>query len=355
MSNKNTKQQIFQVVDRLGKASVSDVVNALPERRSRQWVSTLLGEMHENGELARARSGKFVFYVLPNRLDLLGKKVSKNFINKNINEDVVFDGLSREVNFIQALPENVNSILRYGFTEMVNNVRDHSKSDQLKVSIEETDENISFEVCDDGIGVFRNIMQKKHLNSEMESIQDILKGKTTTMPHSHSGEGIFFTSKIADIFVLDSFEYRLRVDNTISDVFVERIDPFKGTRVSFQLNKHTRKHLSDVFFEYEAEPGSYAFDKTKVQVKLFKAGTVYISRSQAKRLLANLSNFSLIILDFEGIETVGQAFADEVFRVFQASHPHIKIEAINMSETVEFMINRVEKPQPALFSEEKDK
>lgn len=351
MISPDTKEQILRTIKHLGKASVTDVVKNLPERRSRQWVSTLLTKMHARGELARAKSGSFVFYVLPNRLDLLGKKVSEKMANNNINEDFVFENLSNSAPFIKALAENVNSILRYGFTEMVNNVRDHSLSDNLQVSIEETDKNIAFEVFDDGIGVFRNVMQKKHLNSEIEAIQELLKGKTTTHPYSHSGEGIFFTSKIADLFILESFEYRLRVDNTIPDVFIEKIDSIKGTKVHFELNKNTKKHLSDIFFEYEAEPGSFAFDKTKVLVKLFQAGTVYISRSQAKRLLSNLEKFSYIVLDFQGIETIGQAFADEVFRVFQSNHPNIKIEAINMSETVNFMISRVDKPQPKLFTD----
>ena len=54
---------------------------------------------------------------------------------------------------------------------------------------------LSFIVNDSGIGIFRNIMQKRNLKSELEAIQDLMKGKTTTMPESHSGEGIFFTSK----------------------------------------------------------------------------------------------------------------------------------------------------------------
>lgn len=349
MISSDTKNQILSTIKRLGKASIKDIVKNLPERRSRQWVSTLLSEMYLRGDLARAKSGSFVYYVLPNRLDLLGKKVSAKVANININEDLIFENLSNSTSFIKALPENVNSILRYGFTEMVNNVRDHSHADTLKVSIEESDNNIIFDVADDGVGVFRNVMEKKKLNSEIESIQELLKGKTTTHPHSHSGEGIFFTSKIADLFILDSFGYRLRIDNSIPDTFIEKIESEKGTKVHFELNKNTKKHLNDIFFEYEAEPGSYAFDKTKVQVKLFQAGTVYISRSQAKRLMANLDKFSLIVLDFQGIETIGQAFADEVFRVFQSNHPQIRIDPINMSETVNFMISRVEKPQLKLL------
>ena len=346
MIHTDTKDQIIKTIKKIGKASVSDIVKNIPEPKSRQWISTLLSDLYKHGEIARAKSGRYIFYVLPSRSDLLEKQVSEKLVNQNINEDVVFDNLSNTTPFIKALPENVNSILQYGFTEMVNNVRDHSLSKNLFVSIKESDKNIAFEVLDNGIGVFKNVMDKKHLGSEIEAIQELLKGKTTTRPHSHSGEGIFFTSKIADIFILESFGYRLRVDNTIPDVFVEKIDIIKGTRVLFELNKNTKKHLSEVFLEYQAEPGSFAFDKTKVQIKLFIAGTVYISRSQAKRLLTNLDKFALIILDFQGIKTVGQAFADEVFRVFQSNHPNIKIEAINASETVSFMINRVNKPHP---------
>lgn len=341
----DTKNQIIQTISRLGKASVTDVVKNLPVKRSRQWVSPLLHKLEEEKQLISSRSGKFIFYVLSDRLDLIGKRVTKRIINKNLDEDIVFDEVDGEIPFLKELKEDVHSILQYGFTEMLNNAIEHSQSKTIEILIEKTDSTIIFEVKDSGIGAFRNIMQKKGLASEIESIQELLKGKTTTLPHSHSGEGIFFTSKIADIFILDSFDYRMRVDNKINDVFVEKIDPIIGTKVRFELDINSNKHLNNVFFEYEAEPGSFSFDKTKVHVKLYKAGTVYISRSQARRLVTNLEKFKLVILDFEGINTVGQAFADEVFRVFVIKHPNIKIESMNMTNTVKFMINRVQKPQ----------
>ncbi|MBI2342618.1 MAG: STAS-like domain-containing protein, partial [Deltaproteobacteria bacterium] len=73
-------------------------------------------------------------------------------------------------------------------------------------------------------------------------------------------------------------------------------------------------------------------------VKLFDTGENYMSRSQAKRLLHSLENFKVLILDFSGVNTVGQAFADEIFRVFNKTHPDIKIEAINCNENIRFMI-----------------
>lgn len=249
--------------------------------------------------------------------------------------------MKKEAPFLNNLNEDLNSILYYSFTEMLNNAIEHSGSRRINVEISLSDKLLSFEVLDSGIGVFRSIMQKRDLKSELEAIQDLLKGKTTTLPHSHSGEGIFFTSKIADVFILDSYGYRLRVDNKIKDIFVEDIDKYTGTRVRFEVENDSKKHLNEVFAQYQSEPGAFSFDKTEVHVKLYKVGTVYISRSQARRILSNLEKFKVIILNFDGIRTVGQAFADEIFRVFTSKHPEIQIKPINMKDTVEFMIRRV--------------
>ncbi len=49
---------------------------------------------------------------------------------------------------------------------------------------------------------------------------------------------------------------------------------------------------------------------------------------------------NIIILDFKDVPIVGQAFADEIYRVFQHKHQNIKIKEENMSEAVRFMIER---------------
>ncbi|MEE8469856.1 MAG: STAS-like domain-containing protein, partial [Dehalococcoidia bacterium] len=65
------------------------------------------------------------------------------------------------------------------------------------------------------------------------------------------------------------------------------------------------------------------------------------SRSQAKRVLARFDRFKEIMLDFDQVEFIGQAFADEIFRVFKNAHPDIKIFPIGANEDVEKMIERV--------------
>jgi hypothetical protein len=46
------------------------------------------------------------------------------------------------------------------------------------------------------------------------------------------------------------------------------------------------------------------------------------------------------MLDFEHVPTVGQAFADEIFRVFKNKHPKIQIDIENTNEAVRFMAER---------------
>ncbi len=84
----------------------------------------------------------------------------------------------------------------------------------------------------------------------------------------------------------------------------------------------------------------YGFDKTEVRVKLYTLGGVHISRSQARRVLSGLEKFKVILFDFDKVPMVGQAFADEIFRVFHSKYPNTRLQEINMAEGVKFMVER---------------
>jgi len=65
-----------------------------------------------------------------------------------------------------------------------------------------------------------------------------------------------------------------------------------------------------------------------------------VSRSEARRILTNLEKFKTVILDFKNTDTIGQGFADEVFRVWQSAHKDVKIVIKNANKDIEFMIKR---------------
>ena len=243
------------------------------------------------------------------------------------------------------LPENVYSICNYGFGEMFNNAIDHSQGNEIVVFSEMEGAFLKLSIHDDGIGIFKKVRDALGLESERVSILELTKGKFTTDPDNHTGEGIFFTSRAVDLFTIVSSKLTYVKNNLEDDWFIETPDePFKGTGVSLKININSNRKLEDVFRQYstlDQEEGIRKFDKTHIRVELSKSGQDrYVSRSQAKRILADLDKFNHIILDFKHIKTVGQGFVDEIFRIFQNKYPKITIEYTNANEDVRFMIER---------------
>ena len=82
------------------------------------------------------------------------------------------------------------------------------------------------------------------------------------------------------------------------------------------------------------------FTKTRIPMKnIFDAAPV--SRSQANRVCNRLDSFNEVIIDFDGLDWMGQGFAHQMFVVYKNEHPDIKFVPINMNEAVEKMYNHV--------------
>ncbi|HZJ41122.1 MAG TPA: DUF4325 domain-containing protein [Candidatus Saccharimonadales bacterium] len=348
------KKQIMQIAKKKGVIKTREIVNVFGV--SRQYASRFLSELVLSGQLIKIGSTIKAAYAFPEyaktHLEILPVKIKKTFKNYNLEEHKVLDQIESQFPIILKQKENIRHIFIYSFSEMLNNAIEHSKTDNIEIEVSIKGKQLVFVINDFGIGVFRNIMKKKKLNSELEAIQDLLKGKTTTMPSSHSGQGIFFTSRAGEEFILESYDYRLIVNNKINDIFLQEIKGRgkrkKGTKVIFKLSTNSNKHLKEVFDEFSniGEESDFGFDKTEIKIKLFIKGGVQISRSQARRVLLGLNQFKIIVFDFDKVPLIGQAFADEVFRVFHNKHPKIKLQTANMNEAVSFMVNRVEGKNP---------
>ena len=205
--------------------------------------------------------------------------------------------------------------------------------------------NIFVIIKDNGIGIFKKIVRDHNLKNENEAIFELKKGKLTSDAENHSGEGIFFTSKVVDYFLISSFNktFSSGSDEYFYSIEQNRERTIKGTEVILVLNKNTERTTKEIFDEYTSD--DFVFNKTKITVHLAKdyLGHDFVSRSLAKRILMNVEKFKVIVLDFENIDNIGQGFADEVFRVFKNKNPDITIVPINMNEEIEFMINRAMK------------
>lgn len=339
------KDKILEIINEQGKVTSSEITSKMDV--SRQYVNMVISDLVAEKQVIKIGGTRNAFYVsvlfANEHPEIFPSVFKKTYRNQSLEEHHALLEIEEKFPKILNLPENVRSIFTFAFSEMFNNAIEHSGSKNISIEVAERNGKLSFIVLDSGIGVFRNIMKKKELRSEIEAIQDLLKGKTTTMPKSHSGEGIFFTSKSADLFILDSFGYQLTINTKIEDISIKNISIIKrGTKVIFEIETNSERHLDQVFKKYTnlTDQSDYGFDKTEIRVKLYTMGGVHISRSQARRILSGLEKFKVILFDFEKVPVVGQAFADEVYRIFQHQHPDIKIEEENMSEGVRFMIER---------------
>jgi anti-sigma regulatory factor (Ser/Thr protein kinase) len=259
-------------------------------------------------------------------------------LGRGLDESAVYEHIAISLTLSQ-LADSVESIVHYAFTEILNNAIDHSMSERCTVEVRLDATKISFTVRDSGIGVFYSIADKFDLQNEHDAMIELIKGKTTTQPRAHSGEGIFFVSRAADRFSLRSHRLQLEWDNKRADVFVSEPRFLKGTLASFEIDRNSRTRLENVFAEFAPEAYDFQFQKTRVLVKLLRRD--YVSRSEAKRLLHNLDKFSEIELDMRDVRNVGQGFADEVFRVFATAHPDIVIRFVNASDAVTAIIKHV--------------
>lgn len=251
---------------------------------------------------------------------------------------------------LKNLPPNILQICEYGFTEILNNAIDHSASKTAIICCDIDYLRVTLTIEDSGIGIFRKIQKAHGLADEREALFELSKGKLTSDPQNHMGEGIFFTSRMFDFFAISSWGlvYGRKHDSIealFSEAYVSK--KFEGTRVVMEIALHSPRLKTDVFAAYQT-PGKIGFRKTHIPVKMGKLEEdQLVSRSQAKRILSRFEKFSELMLDFEGVDFIGQAFADEVFRVFRNNHPEINVSWVNASEPVQAMIDYVKHNAPA--------
>ncbi|MFH1292314.1 MAG: DUF4325 domain-containing protein [bacterium] len=331
------KNKVLNFINKKKRVGIKSLVDKFGF--SRAYLNRVLNSLIKDKKIIRIGQTNQVRYLPFEEEILLQNKLfyKKKLKNKELYEDLVFREVVRETNIFICLEKNVFNILEYAFLEMLNNAIDHSESEFVEVSLIRETKHIEFTVVDKGVGIFSNIMRKKALNDQYEAIQDLLKGKQTTAPEFHSGEGIFFTSKLADFFSIRSGDKELVFENQIKDIFVSSKHRLTGTKICFKIVADSQREMVSIFDKFTTD---YEFDATEIKVKMYQIDNNFVSRSQARRLLVGLEGFTRIVLDFHQVVNVGQSFADEIFRVYQKHHPDKQIQYINADSNAEFMIKR---------------
>lgn len=297
----------------------------------RRWVQA--GLLEEEGNTRPKRFRLSVF-----------ERFEQCFPLDGFDEHVVWSTTLRPV-VAQYASDAAMKIWDYGATEMLNNAKDHSQGTCVRVRIGITGAYATLIISDDGEGIFKRIARLCELPDERLSILELAKGKLTTDRTRHSGEGIFFTSRAVDQYQIQSGDLIFDHTDHHDDTFIDAQDHNPGTTVVLRLCHTTERTMRSVFDEYTTEDddeGLSRFNRTVIPVRLARLGTEsVVSRSQAQRLLARIDQFQAVILDFDQVDSIGQGFADEIFRVFKQQHPEVDIKVWNASDDVQYMIRRV--------------
>lgn len=331
LDDSNSKNS--EILDLLRHGPSSSTLVARRLGVSRQAAHARLSKLVEAGQVVREGAARATRYRLPG-----AARWERRFGLDGLAEDRVFQRLAREVEAIGQLGGDASELVAYVVTELVNNAIDHSSGTHVRVSVVERGSLLELEMEDDGVGVFAHVREGLGLESELAAIQELSKGKTTTAPEQHTGEGLFFTSKAVDLFRLESGGLAWIVDGRRGDMAVEAVEPSRqGTLAAVEIDLAKVRPLAALFEEYTHD---YEFTKTRTVIRLFSIGVRFVSRSEAKRLLHGLERFREVVLDFSGVEGVGQGFADEVFRVWAAAHPDVSLLPVNTNEAVGFMLER---------------
>ncbi len=334
MINKKTKIKEF-IYKELPEHS-GDIVALIAKNFgiSRQGAHLYISQEVKDGKIIKIGNTNSTRYFLVG-----GNKIEFSLTTKQrLEEDRVWSKYVKPM--ILKYPENIQRIIAYGFTEIYNNAIDHSGGSVIYTKIEVIGEKIEITIMDNGVGIFKKIKDALKLDSIRESILHLSKGKFTTDPANHSGEGIFFTSRVFDRFSILSSDMYYSFENEDWFLSGEKNENFgQGTFIKMIISVNSTKTTKEVMDKYTDQ--EIGFGKTIVAVALSSdPNDPHVSRSQAKRLIMGLDKFKTIILDFKNVASVGQAFVDEVFRVFKNENPNINIKYVNANEEVDSMIKR---------------
>lgn len=241
------------------------------------------------------------------------------------------------------LPPEVARMAQHAFSELLNNAIDHSGGTQVTVSLRQTALHLQLLVSDDGCGLFTRIEQAHDIGDSTLAMLELSKGKLTSQPSFHTGRGLFFTSRLADVFDLHAnataFQYR---GWGRAGWVKSRPLPRQGTSIYMAIGLDTPRTLDSVLRAHSLDGDSYGFERTVVPLQLLLIpGTGLESRAQARRVAARLNRFRRAELDFSGVGDIGHGFADELFRVAAHGQPGVDLVPVGANARVAAMIDAV--------------
>lgn len=268
------------------------------------------------------------------------RQVVQQYALQGLQEDVPW---ARDFAPYITVAPHVLQMTQHAFVELLNNAIDHSEGTSVTVSLRQTPSHIQLLVSDDGRGLFDKIEAAFDIADPTLAMFELSKGKLTSAAKRHTGRGLFFTSRLADVFDLHANQVAFQQrDWDGAGWRPGRALQRRGTSIYASIALDTERTLESVLNRWSLDGQGFGFERTVVPVRLMTSEHVGLeSRAQARRVASRLSAFKRAEIDFDGVARIGHGFADELFRVQMSEQPALDLLPINMTPAVAAMVRSV--------------
>ena len=220
---------------------------------TRSYLNRFLQELIEEGQIVKIGKARKTIYILADAEKLESFRESRMNYSLCLKNDFqipstslnTLESIKKETGIFSGLSVNVVEIIDSSFTELLNNAIVHSGAESINIKMKREQDFISTEITDNGIGIFKKIMEHFSLKNELEAIQQILRGKLTTFPESHAGQGLYNVSKSCDSFVIHSGRKKFMLNNIVNEMSIKDAREIKGTRIKFSINENRNVEKPD--------------------------------------------------------------------------------------------------------------
>ena len=235
--------------------------------------------------------------------------------------------------------KNVYYICLNGFIEVLKNAVSFSDASSITIRFSQCSNIISIWISDNGVGIYEKIKRSYFYPDLRECAFQLSKGILSAHEDSCIGQSLYLVSWCFDIFEICANGVCYHKDLINDDWYIQsKKNSASGTSVRMSIDINSNRSLKDVCRDYRLKKNSgFAESHILVDLAVFNE-EAFLSRIQARRVLSKLDKFSEITLDFMNVKIVGNAFVDEIFRVFHEKYPDIQLEYINANSDIEFMV-----------------
>ena len=171
------------------------------------------------------------------------------------------------------------------------------------------------------------------------AVLELAKGNhITTDSDKHSGDELNAIIQLFDKVIIDSSGLSLEFINENQNWHLSQSVHKKGTKFHLIINPSSKRTCAQVFNRiFNQNQKNVRIPLNLLEVSKYK---IVNSRNYAKSVLRNIYGYKKIEFDFNNIDLIGPAFADELIRNTVRKNQQADIKWINTNETVDLLLSR---------------